>query len=296
MITLRTAETDADFEAVRAVRMAVLPDERTATVEEIRATQTPERLMLVAELDGELAGSGVADRSSFVGRCFVAPRVLPHMRRRGVGTALLDALTAHARRLEAEEMVALVEGGDPGSLAFAERFGFEEVDRQVEQVKRLGDEPEPELPPGVELKTIAERPDLLAEAYELALEGYADLALPWPVTVTLEEWLREEATHPGGSFVALAGGEIVGYSGLMADADDATRAEDGLTVVRRDWRRRGLAVALKRAELAWAASTGIREVYTWTQRGNEGMRSANERLGYVYRHVSLTMRAPLRPE
>ena len=74
---------------------------------------------------------------------------------------------------------------------------------------------------------------------------------------------------------------------------DETTAEDGLTVVRRDWRRRGLSTALKRAELARAAANGLREVYTWTQRGNDGMRAVNERLGYVYRHVELTMVAPL---
>ena len=182
---------------------------------------------------------------------------------------------------------------DEGSVAFARRFGFEEVDRQVEQVKTLADEPAPEFPDGVEVVTIAERPELLREAYELGVQGYADMATPWPASITLEEWVREEATHPEGSFVALAGGEIVGYSGLMRDVDVPTRAEDGLTVVRCDWRRRGLAVALKRAELAWAAANGLREVYTWTQRGNEGMRAVNEQLGYVYRHVDLTMRAPL---
>ena len=73
-------------------------------------------------------------------------------------------------------------------------------------------------------------------------------------------------------------------------------AEDGLTVVRADWRRRGLATALKRAELAWASANGVREIVTWTQRGNEGMRAANERLGYAYRQVSVNMRGtiPLR--
>ena len=90
---------------------------------------------------------------------------------------------------------------------------------------------------------------------------------------------------PEGSFVALAGGEIVGFSGLCAGDHDGV-AEDGLTVVRRDWRRRGLARALKARELEWAAANGYREVVTWTQRGNEGMRALNEQLGYAYRGVS----------
>ena len=102
---------------------------------------------------------------------------------------------------------------------------------------------------------------------------------------------RDGGDVPAGSFVALAGDEIVGYSGLCAMPDGVV--EDGLTVVRRDWRRRGLAEALKRAKLAWAAANGIAEIVTWTQRGNEGMRALNERLGYAYRSVSISMHAPL---
>jgi GNAT superfamily N-acetyltransferase len=293
MIRVRRAETDADLEAWRSVRIRVRPDERAMTVEEMRAAETASRYLVLADLDGSVAASGIGDRSSLGNRAFVMPRVLPEARRRGLGTAVLRALEAHAAALGVEAAVSYVNGLDEGALAFARRFGFEEVDRQVEQVKELGSQPAPKFPEGVEIVTIADRPELLREAYDLAVQGYADMATPWPVTITLDEWLREEASHPAGSFVALADGEIVGFSGLMRDAEDPERAEDGLTVVRRDWRRRGLAVALKRAELAWAAANGIGEVYTWTQRGNDGMRRVNERLGYVYRHVELTMYAPL---
>ncbi|MGH3031556.1 MAG: GNAT family N-acetyltransferase [Gaiellaceae bacterium] len=82
------------------------------------------------------------------------------------------------------------------------------------------------------------------------------------------------------------------YCGLCRH-DNPGVAEDGLTVVRRDWRRRGLATALKRREVAWAAAHGLREVVTWTQDGNEAMRSVNDALGYVVRDVSLTLAAPL---
>jgi mycothiol synthase len=293
MISLRPAETDADLEAWRQVRLALVPDERAPTVEELRRERSSERLLVLAERGGEVVGTGVAERSSHAGLVFVAPRVRPETRRRGVGTALLRKLVGHGAALGAAGLTAQVDGSDPGSLAFANRFAFEEVDRQVEQVKTLGDERAPEFPPGVEVVTVAARPELLRTAYDLAVEAYSDMATPWPASITLAEWLHEEATHPAGSFVALAGGEIVGYSGLMRDQDDPGKAEDGLTAVRRDWRRRGLATALKRAELAWAAANGLREVYTWTQRGNEGMRRVNEGLGYRYRHVSLTLSAPL---
>ena len=149
MITIRPATTDADLEAWIRVRRAVVPDESAGTVAEHRARESEERLLLLAELDGELAGSGLADRSYMAGRFGIAPRVLPGFRRRGVGTAVLRELVAHAERFGVPEASALVD--DEGSRAFAERFGFREVDRQVEQVKVLGDEQPAELPAGIEV-------------------------------------------------------------------------------------------------------------------------------------------------
>ena len=290
MIAVRRPETDAELEGWIRVRRTVFPNESAWTVQDFRERDWGEQLFLIAELDGEIVGCGMADRSDIHTRGFASSRVVPGARRRGVGTALLRELVAHVARLGFGQVSTMVE--DDGSRAFAERFGFREVNRQVEQVKLLGDEPVPPLPAGVEVTTIAERPELLREAHPLAVEGYEDMATDGTATIELEDWLRDEATHPAGSFVALADGGIVGFSGLMRHDNEGV-AEDGLTVVRRDWRRRGLAHALKARELAWAAENGLREIVTWTQRGNESMRALNERLGYDYRNLSVTMLAPL---
>jgi L-amino acid N-acyltransferase YncA len=284
--------SDVELDDYVRIWNAVTPDE-PADVEQQRERRArdPQRLYLLAELDGAVVGCGFAGRSDSPGRGFVSPRVLPEARRRGLGSELLRALADHLSAEGYEVASSHVDGNDAGSLAFAARHGFEEVDRQVEQVRAVGDEPPADPPDGIRFATVAERPELLRESYDLAREGYADLATTYAVEVTLDDWLRDEATLPGGSFVALAGDEIVGYSGLVAL--DEGRAEDGLAVVRRAWRRRGLATALKRAKLAWAAENGIREIVTWTQRGNDAMRATNERLGYVYGSVSVTVRAPL---
>jgi GNAT superfamily N-acetyltransferase len=292
MIELRRAETDTDLEAWRHVKQRVLPGERAPTVEELRAQVG--RLFLVAELDGELAGSGIAGPSDAAGRGFVAPRVLQEHRRRGLGTALLFELADHCVGLGFAKAGSLVDGADIGSVAFAERFGFEEQRRDVEQVRFIGAEgPSPSPPAHIEIVAVAERPGLLSEAYELATEGYADMAVAEEIQISLEQWLREEATLPEASFLALSDGEVVGYAGLLRWPDDPARAEHGLTVVRRAWRGRGIAPALKRRQIAWAAANGLRELVTWTQRGNENMRRVNERLGYEYRGVSLAMSASL---
>jgi mycothiol synthase len=282
-----------ELHAYVAVWNAITPEEpASAEQQRERLERDPRRLHLVVELDGGTVACGFAGPSDTPGRGFLSPRVLPEARRRGIGAALLRDLADHLHAQRFETASAHVDGSDEGSLAFAARHGFEETDRQVEQIRIVGDEPPARPPAGVTLVSVAERPELVREAYDLAQEGYADMVVSSPVVVSLEDWLRDEATYPAGSFVALAGDEIVGYSGLCRRTE-AGVAEDGLTVVRRSWRRRGLAVALKRAELAWAAANGIREIVTWTQRGNEGMRAVNERLGYVYRSVTVTVRAPL---
>ena len=57
------------------------------------------------------------------------------------------------------------------------------------------------------------------------------------------------------------------------------------------WGGRGVATTHKRRTLAAAAARGLAEVYTWPQENNAGMRRLNERLGYVTRLQSFTMRA-----
>jgi mycothiol synthase len=292
MIDVRRAESDADLEGWIRVKRAVLPNESAWSIEDFRTRLAQDRAVFVGELNGEIVGAGLGGRSDDPNRGFVAPRVHPDARRNGVGTALLDECLAFVESLGFERVSGQVT--DQGSKEFAERFGFAEKDRQVEQVRALQGEIEIDpLPEGIEVVSIAERPDLLEAAYPLARdEGYTDLALEGSISIPLDEWLHDEATLPEGSFVALLDGEIVGYSGLMAHDNDGV-AEDGLTVVRREWRRRGLAKALKQRELAWAKDAGLQEVVTWTQTGNDGMRAVNERLGYEYRDVAITMGATL---
>jgi mycothiol synthase len=290
-IVIRTAETDADLEAWRQVRIAVLPNERALPVPEMRAMATPETLYVIAELDGELAGSGLAGRSSF-DYAGIHPRVLATARRRGVGTALLEHLAGHAVATGFTEAGTLVD--DEGSMAFAERFVFREVDRQIEQVRSIGDEPAPEIPDGLRVVTVADHPELWPAAYDpLGLEAIADMATDRPIVVSREQWERDWLSSPEAMFVALAGDEIVAWAGLELDEDQPDRAEHAFTAVARPWRRRGLASLLKRLTLAYAAAHGLREVYTWTQIGNADMRALNERLGYVERGVSITVRGPL---
>lgn len=271
--------TDADYEAWRQVRVAVIPYERTQSVAELRAGDSPERLLLLARVDGEVVGSGLSDRAESAGAGSVIPRVLLEHRRRGTGTALLLRMVEHVEALG----LARVRGtaDDEGALAFARRFGFVEVNREVEQTYVVASAPEPgEAPPGIEVVTAQERPGLWEECFErFGREALGDFVVDTPLEVSLDRWVRVWLGDP--MFLALHAGEVVGCAGLGLDPDEPTRAESSLTAVRRDWRGRGIAVHLKQRTLAWAAAHGITEVYTWTQDGNAAMRALNTRLGYA---------------
>jgi GNAT superfamily N-acetyltransferase len=289
-ITLRVAESAAGYAAWRQVRIAVRPGERCDTVAQLRRDASPSRLLLLATRDGAVVGSGLADRSQTAGG-YIEPRVMPAFRRQGIGGVLLRALASHVSQLGLATLQAHVD--DPPSLAFAGRFGFTEVDRQIEQTRRVGPEPfVPGPPAGVEVILLSDRPELWARCFEeFGQPVLADFALEDPMRVSRGEWEASWAGDP--MFLALHDGEVIGCAGFDRDPDQATRAEHALTAVRRDWRGRGVAAYLKRLTLHWAASNGVTEVYTWTQRGNEQMRRLNERLGYVYGQESITVRRAL---
>lgn len=283
---------DEDYEAWRQVRIAVLPYERTLSVAELRASESPERLMVVARMDGTVVGHGLSDRADSAGSGSVIPRVLPEHRRRGYGTALLERLIAHVEGLGFPMLRAGAD--DEGSLAFAHRFGFTEVNREVEQTYRIERPIEPTpVPDGLEVVTAQERPGLWEAAYErFGKEALSDFSVDTPLDISPEDWTRDWLGDP--MFLALHDGEVVGCAGLGLDPDQPTRAENLLTAVRRDWRGRGVAVHLKLVTLAWAAGHGITEVYTWTQDGNAAMRALNTRLGYATTRVGIQLARPVR--
>ena len=94
----------------------------------------PGGVYLLAELDGVVAGSGLSQAGRAFGYAGLHPRVLPAVRRRR-RRHRAAACTWRRTPSTTASTQAGTNVDDPGSLAFAERFGFEEVDRQVEQVR-----------------------------------------------------------------------------------------------------------------------------------------------------------------
>src|SRR3989442_5621173 len=96
-LAIVAAETDADLEAMIAVRTAADPDRTPPRLENLRHHLASDDALtyLVARLDGEPAGCGFV-RPWPSGNADAHLVVVPDARRRGIGSALLADLSAHA--------------------------------------------------------------------------------------------------------------------------------------------------------------------------------------------------------
>ena len=71
---------------------------------------------------------------------------------------------------------------------------------------------------------------------------------------------------------------------------------NGLTGVRREYRRRGIARALKVKNLLWAKRNGYEVVKTWNDATNEGMLELNMALGFVKQPAWIGFKKVLRED
>jgi GNAT superfamily N-acetyltransferase len=86
---------------------------------------------------------------------------------------------------------------------------------------------------------------------------------------------------PEWTFLAVADEEVVGYSKWSLTEAQPYNAHHDLTAVKRAWRGRGIAGALKSAQLRWAKEKGYTRAFTLNEERNEPIRRLNERFGYT---------------
>jgi RimJ/RimL family protein N-acetyltransferase len=286
-ITIEHPSTSQQIDAWAEILRRV--DDLRLGVDELRHgfEQDRESVWALGYVDGAPVGTGVGRPSSLAGSNFAAIRVLPESRGRGVGSALLAAVSEHARAGGQTKLWGRIRDDDTESLAFAEHRGFREVGRErdvmldVTKVAAGAFDP----PVGIRLVSFAERPDLLAAVYAVDSEVSPDVpGHEEHAQHTYEHWAHQNLEGPGAMleacFAALEGDEVVGYAALRRYGEGSPEAENLLTAVRRGWRGRGIATALKRAQIEAARAAGIERIFTTNDETNVAMRGVNARLGY----------------
>jgi GNAT superfamily N-acetyltransferase len=200
-----------------------------------------------------------------------------------------DQASAAARALGKPGLEAWTTTATPDVARFLESRGFEEVRRYAISELDVSAAPDPG-PPAVPLVSFADRPDLAAELYALAQTSYADQ--PGRAGSTIDEAWFDWALRPSdpeGSFIALEDGRVAAYGSVEKKEEDGLWWH-GFLAVARPHRGRGLAGAIKRAQVAWAKTNGIPQLRTATETRLEGMRALNERLGYALLYEEIVLR------
>jgi GNAT superfamily N-acetyltransferase len=174
----------------------------------------------------------------------------------------------------------------PDVAHFLEARGFTEVRRYVVSELDVASAPDPGEP-RFPLVTLEEQPDLAPALYDLARVAYADQ--PGRAETRIDEaWFEWglRAHPPDSYFVALEDGRVLGYGYLGRDGDDWQNA---FLAVAREARGRGVAGAIKRAQIRFAKEREIATLRTANEVRLERLLALNRRLGYrpLYEEVVL---------
>lgn len=288
---------DADKAVSLAIYNAIWPLD-AVTINEVRSLESRASAYADFLAPGGSAWVGLLPWRPGFGETFVT--VLPEHRRHGLGTAFYERISEWLADHDIDRIDATVPEDDEESIAFALKRGFQEVERNGRMILDLAKiEPEPADPPeGVEIVTWDQRPELDRGIYEVACEAYPDIPGDRDQTVEpFEDWLEHELKGSGdradATFLAVAGNEVVGYSKFSLTEAQPTTAHHDMTAVKRAWRQRGIAGALKRTQILWARERGYERLATQNEMRNEPIRRLNKRLGYRQAPGRIVMRGPL---
>lgn len=307
-LTIRIAADEADLERLVPIVNATNSESPTS-LDEIRWSDAtyPGTVRFLAEVEGVAVGAATA------GRIYVFPPefpalwaiigVLPEARRAGIGEHLLSEVSSVARSRGKTELYLRCAEDRPEAIDFLAHRGFTELERSKTVRLELAGRPVPavSLPPGIELTTLAARPDLVESVHAVAIETFPDVPggdVPMAVG-DLAEFRARDVDRPSvpndAFFVAVdtGSGRAVGYACLLMQPGSTTVAYHDMTAVLRAYRGRGIARELKNATIAWSIENGLTALETGNDEANAPMRAVNARLGYQPLPDEVLMRGPL---
>lgn len=298
MLTFREA-ADEDLPALVDLGNRAHPWEPPLTLDQERhweATRDASlpRLRLVAEEDGRLVGVGTAQVFDWLPPHLIALQVTvdPPRQRQGIGSALFERLLPFARD-HGTELAALISEQDAAGIVFAHHHGFAERYRIFESsldVAAFDPSPYAGLPArlraeGVHLTTLAaeDSPEARRAVHDLWRRLFDDVPSPDALrTPPFESWTRGMLEGPSANLESFALAKATHrFVGLAYMSTPPGRPAYNLfTGVERDYREKGLALALKMQTILYARAHGIKEIRTNNNTTNAPMLAVNERLGY----------------
>jgi len=303
----------SDYEALAGIRLTVYP-EHPLSADELRRTDEPTRgdarlrhERFVAECGGAVVAYGeyAQNPGMYHPRRFLLDvAVLPRWRGRGIGTALFDHVMRMLAPFDPLSVRARAREDAPG-VAFLTARGFRETLRTWEATLdpqafdfRPYDGVEDDLrSQGITITTARDLATRDASWREQLHDVFSDTRVDVPrseptTPITFEQFVGfivdDSGFIPDAYFIAVHDGRVIGTSDLYRSA-----ASDGLftgfTGVRRAYRGRGVALALKIRALRYARDAGAAWVRTDNASTNQAMLAVNAKLGFEQEPAWLSM-------
>lgn len=214
--------------------------------------------------------------------------VKPGHRNQGIGAQLFDLGAEEIAGEGYDSIACRVHEDDPVAIHFVNSRGFVEVKRDfISELDLTATEAGPVNLEGISIVSAAH---LDSESFRVALHGlFEDVrkdvprAAP-PTPLSLDFFATHILNHHlfliDATHVALDGMELVGFTGSFKAVEPGV-IDQWLTGVRRSWRGRGVARALKVAAIRWAKDNGYRKIRTDNDSRNAAMLGLNQSLGFV---------------
>ncbi len=305
--------TADDYAAIAEISNAIYPDYRYSA-DEIRYDDEhfdKTKYIFkryVAEMSRRVAGYAEYNHVPHMfhpQKFWVFVGVHPDFQRRGIGTALYTKILSDLVAHRAVRAFASAREDYPRSVAFLQKHGFSEIRRTWESrlnvstfdLHRFAPYAEKFSSHGLTITTLAEErerdPQCLRKLHELYVAIMEDVPHPDQYTpVDFEHFLRYNVEHPDaiaeGYFIAKDGEHYIGLSNLRRSKDEPKDLYQGLTGVRREYRGKGVAMALKLKTIEYARAHGYEIIKTWNDSTNVGMLAINTKLGFVRQPAWIT--------
>lgn len=299
-----SVSTEAEYERYADTYNAFMPPppHTGAEIKSRDARKVRPRGRFLIEKDGTdiaVAGFSQSEFCAEPDRCFLWAYVRPEYLGQGIASFAQEKLFEQVSALGMNTLEAGCRETNQPGLEFLEAQGFAETMREWESILNVATfDPAPFAgarerteAAGLRLTNLAAEVESLGkqEAYQrlYALDEKVGPDVPSDapeITPPFEEWettlLSGPNFRPESFFLAVApDGSYAGVS-MLFHKQATTDLSTGLTGVVREWRRHGVALALKLMAIDYAKSKGAPQIYTENATTNVGMLSINEKLGF----------------